>query len=156
VAEPSIFTAKEISFLRQLKKEQVEFLIVGAAAATLQGAPVVTQDVDLWFKDLSDPGIRKALVKVGGVLVPQIGNHPPTFAGSGVEIFDVVLTMHGLGTYDEEIESSLPIKLGGFTVRLLSLDRIIKSKETIGRPKDLLILPVLKDALATLKKKRSS
>jgi len=61
--------------------------------------------------------------------------------------------MHGLGTYDEEIENSIPIKLGGFTVRILSLDRIIKSKEAIHRPKDLLIIPILKDALATLERK---
>ena len=94
MAVPSIFTAKEIAFLRALQKEKVEFIIVGAAAATLQGAPIVTQDVDLWFKDFKDPGIQKALTKTGGCLVPQIGLHPPTFAGSGVELFDVVLTMH--------------------------------------------------------------
>jgi hypothetical protein len=36
------------------------------------------------------------------------------------------------------------------------LDRIIKSKETVGRPKDVLILPVLRDALASIKKKKAS
>jgi hypothetical protein len=36
------------------------------------------------------------------------------------------------------------------------LDRIIKSKETVGRPKDVLTLPVLRDALATIKKRKAS
>ena len=64
--ENLIFTNKEIAFLRELKRQKVEFMLVGAAAAALQGAPVVTQDVDLWFKDVKDPGIQTALRKSSG------------------------------------------------------------------------------------------
>jgi len=155
VAENSIFTAKEIRFLKELRKEGVDYMIVGAAAAALQGAPIVTQDIDLWFRDLGDPGIGKAVSKVGGVIVPPIGLHPPTFGGEAVELFDIVLTMHGLGTFDEEKKHSILIVLGGLSVRILALDRIIKSKETIGRPKDVLTLPVLKDALAAIEKSKA-
>jgi hypothetical protein len=42
VAKKTIFTGKEISFLKELQKQGVEFMIVGAAAAALQGAPIVT------------------------------------------------------------------------------------------------------------------
>jgi len=63
VPENLIFTNKEIAFLRELKRQKVEFMLVGAA---LQGAPVVTQDVDLWFKDVKDPGILTALRKSSG------------------------------------------------------------------------------------------
>ncbi len=152
MAERSIFTGKEISFLKELSKRHVEYMIVGAAAAALQGAPVVTQDIDLWFRDLADPGLRKAVAKVGGAIVPSIGLHPPTFAGGAVELFDIVLTMHGLGRFDEETKNSILVDLGGFHVRILALDRIIRSKETVGRPKDILTLPALKDALATIEK----
>jgi hypothetical protein len=151
VAEKAIFTGKEVSFLKELNKRRVDYLIVGAAAAALQGAPIVTQDIDLWFKDLADPALRKAVAKVGGAIVPSIGLHPPTFAGGSVELFDIVLTMHGLGSFDEEAKNSILVDLGGLHVRILALDRIIKSKETVGRPKDILTLPVLKDALATIK-----
>ena len=154
MAENTIFTNREISFLRELKKQGVEFMIVGAAAAALQGAPIVTQDIDLWFKDIADPALRKAVAKVGGAIVPSVGLHPPTFAGGGVELFDIVLTMHGLGTFDEEILNSILVDLRGLSVRILPLDRIIKSKETVGRPKDRLTLPVLKDALATIERKK--
>ena len=155
MAEKSIFTGKEVSFLKELHKQGVDYMIVGAAAAALQGAPIVTQDIDLWFKDLSDPGLRKAVAKVGGVIVPSIGLHPPTFAGGGVELFDIVLTMHGLGTFNEEIKNSIVVDLGDLPVRILALDRIIKSKEAVGRPKDVLTLPVLRDALATIKKSKT-
>jgi hypothetical protein len=131
-------------------------MIVGAAAAALQGAPIVTQDIDLWFRDLADPAFERAVAKVGGVIVPSVGLRPPTFAGDAVELFNIVLTMHGLGTFDEERKHSIPVDLGTLPVRILALDRIIKSKETVGRPKDVLTLPVLRDALATIKKKNAS
>ena len=155
MAEKSIFTGKEVSFLKELQKQGVDYMIVGAAAAALQGAPIVTQDIDLWFRDLAHPALRKAVAKVGGAIVPSIGLHPPTFAGGAVELFDIVLTMHGLGTFDEEIKNSILVDLGGLRVRILALDRIIKSKETVRRPKDILTLPVLRDALATIKKRKA-
>ncbi|MBN2200300.1 MAG: hypothetical protein JW747_10695 [Candidatus Aminicenantes bacterium] len=156
MAENSIFTGREIAFLKELHKRGVDYMIVGAAAGALQGAPIVTQDIDLWFKDLADPGLKRALAKVGGVIVAPVGLHPPTFAGGAVELFDIVLTMHGLGTFDEEMEHTILVDLGRLPVRVLSLDRIIKSKEAVGRPKDVLTLPVLKDALATIKKRKRS
>jgi hypothetical protein len=156
VAARTMFTGREVRFLRELQKQGVEFMIVGAAAAALQGAPIVTQDIDLWFKDLNDPGIKKALARVGGAFVPNIGHHPPTLAGDAVELFDIVLTMHGLESFASEKAHSKVVDLGRISVRILDLDRIIRSKEAAGRPKDALTIPVLKDALATIlmKKKR--
>jgi len=151
VPENLIFTNKEIGFLRELKRQKVEFMLVGAAAAALQGAPVVTQDIDLWFEDMKDPGILTALRKSGGIMVPSFGQNPPTFAGDAVKLFDIVLTMHGLKSYEEEKKNSFEVALGTLRVNVLDLDRIIKSKETVGRPKDLLVLPVLRDTLKTLR-----
>jgi hypothetical protein len=151
VPENLIFTNKEIAFLRELKRHKVEFMLVDAAAAALQGAPVVTQDIDLWFEDMKDPGILTALRKSGGIMVPSFGQNPPTFAGDAVKLFDIVLTMHGLKSYEEEKKNSFEVALGTLRVSVLDLARIIKSKETVGRPKDLLVLPVLRDTLKTLR-----
>ena len=89
MAGKSMFSEAELAFLRELNRAQVEFLVVGLSAAALQGAPVVTQDVDLWFRDLSDPGIRKALRKVGGAYVAPTGSQPPMFAGRAVNLFEI-------------------------------------------------------------------
>lgn len=53
MAAPSL-DASELRFLRALLRRKVRFMVVGLSAAVLQGAPVVTQDVDLWFEDLND------------------------------------------------------------------------------------------------------
>jgi len=151
VAENLIFTEKEALFLKELLREKVEFIIVGLSAAALQGAPVVTQDIDLWFKDLSDPGIKKALKKCGAAYVPPSINNPPLFAGDAVKLFDIVVHMHGLGSFDDEKKHALAIDLHGSTVLVLPLDRILTSKKATGRRKDTLVLPVLRDALRALK-----
>ena len=149
--EASIFSEREIAFLTELNREGVDYMIVGLSAATLQGAPVVTQDVDLWFRDLTDPGIGTALKRVRGTYIPPIGESPPMFAGRSVERFDIVTHMHGLGEFEDEIEWTVKVRLGRIKVRVLRLERIIASKEATGREKDRLVLPVLKDVLMVLR-----
>jgi len=150
VPEESIFSGKEIAFLRELNREKVEFMIVGLSAAALQGAPVVTQDVDLWFKDLTDTGIMHALQKVGGTYVFPVGQNPPMFAGEAVKLFDIVTHMHGLQSFAEEKQYALKIRIGRFKVPVLALERIIRSKEATNRAKDRLAIPVLRDALVAI------
>jgi hypothetical protein len=150
VAEELVFTEQEAAFLRELVRNRVAFLIVGLASAALQGAPAVTQDVDLWFQNLSDPGIRKALDRVGAAYVPPIGGNPPMFAGGGVELFDIVLRMDGLDSFSREFSRAIEISLGRFKVKLLPLARIIASKKAANRSKDKLTIPMLENALLTL------
>ena len=151
MAKNLIFTQKEARFLRELRKQKVEFIIVGLSAAALQGAPVVTQDVDLWFKDLNDPGLKKVLRKVGAAYVPPSAHNPPMFAGDAVNLFDIVVHMHGLEAFEQEKKNTLTMDLGKIKVLVLSLERIIKSKKATGRQKDKIVLPVLKDALIAIK-----
>jgi len=154
VAAQLPFTDREIAFLEQLAGHDVDFMIVGLSAALLQGAPAVTQDIDLWFRDLRDPGIRKALKAVGGSYVASIGLNPPLFAGKAVALFDVVLTMHGLGSFDNESKHTVDVPLGGVTVKVLAIERVIASKEAANREKDRLVLPVLRDAAAVIRQER--
>jgi len=151
VAVPPPFTNKELAFLRVLVREGVEFLVVGLAAAALQGAPAVTQDVDLWFRDLQDPRLHRALRKAGVTYIPPSMENPPLLAGGGAELFDVVTHMHGLEPFAEEAPRALKLKIGRTTVPVLPLERIIASKKATDRPKDRAILPALEDTLATLR-----
>lgn len=156
MARPAIFTEKEIAFLHELVRCRVEFMIVGLAAAALQGAPAVTQDIDLWFECLEDPNIRTALKKVGGAYVASTGATPAMFVGKNVALFDVVMAMHGLKSFSDEIRSSIKIRIGRMNVPVLPLQRIIASKKAANREKDKLILPVLEDTLAVLEERESS
>ncbi|MFC1452094.1 hypothetical protein ACFLSJ_01965 [Verrucomicrobiota bacterium] len=151
MAEELIFSDEEAEFLKELRRQKVDFMIVGLAAAALQGAPVVTQDVDLWFRDLTDPGIRRALKAVGGTYVPPIELNPPMFAGRAVGLFDIVTHMHGLREFDQEKRNTIKVRLGRFRLPVLKLERIIAGKKATGRPKDKLAVPVLRDALKAIR-----
>lgn len=152
------FTDEELAFLRALRRAKVDFMIVGLSAAALQGAPMVTQDVDLWFRDVESPGVRKALRRVGGLWVPSIGLAPPMFAGEGVDLFNIVLTVHGIGSFEDEYANALEMSLGDVGVKVLPLDRIIQSKRYLNRQKDRMAVPALRAAaraLAAADSKRS-
>jgi len=130
-------------------------MVVGLSAAALQGAPVVTEDIDLWFDDLSNPKLSQALVKVGAAYIPPFGINPPMLGGPGSDPFDVIIRMDGLGKFADEWKHSLEIKVGKLQLKVLSLERILASKQAANRPKDRLVIPVLQNTLRTLQSKQT-
>jgi hypothetical protein len=103
VAAPLPFSESELRLLRILLKRKAWFMAVGLSAATLQGAPVVTQDVDLWYDNLGEQKMCFALREVGAAYVPPSINNPPMLAGPGAELFDIVIRMDGLGRFADEV-----------------------------------------------------
>lgn len=126
-------------------------MIVGLSAAILQGVPVVTQDVDLWVKTPSDVGFQAALRAVGGIFIPNVMLNPPQIGGPNLELLDLVSHMHGLKSFDEEYKNAKTVKIKNIPVKVLPLERIIKSKKAAGRPKDKMVMYALEDALIVLK-----
>jgi hypothetical protein len=61
----------EHAFLAALENLGVPYLIVGVGAAVMQGAPLVTQDIDLWFEDRTDQRLHEAARLAGGVYVSE-------------------------------------------------------------------------------------
>jgi hypothetical protein len=75
------FSENERLLLVALLKHKVRFMVVGLSAATLQGAPVFTQNVDLWFENLGEEKMTGALREMGAAYVPPSINNPPMLAG---------------------------------------------------------------------------
>jgi hypothetical protein len=154
VAKGLPLSGSELQLLESLVRHKIRFMIVGLSAAALQGAPVVTEDVDLWFEDLSDPRLSAALREIGAAYVPPFGLNPPMLAGPGSAPFDVVIRMDGLGQFAEELKHACVIRIGKLRLPVLSLKRILTSKIAANRSKDRLVIPVLRNALRTLETKR--
>lgn len=126
-------------------------MVIGLSAAALQGAPVVTQDIDLWFKDLNSKTFRTALKEANVTYVPSFGLNPPMLAGESTALIDLVVGVTGLNDFEDEFKNAIEIKLTSFSIKVLPLERIIKSKKKLGRSKDKLVLPVLEDVLKTIR-----
>ena len=145
---------EDARLFRVLVEENVDFLVVGLGGAALQGAPAVAQAIDLWFRDLADDRLARALRRVGARYIPPGPANPPLLAGGGAGLFDVVVSLNGLRSFAQEARRAVRVRVGAVNVRVLPLDRIIASKKATDRPKDQAILPVLEDALRVLQSRR--
>ena len=154
MAEVLPLSEAELLLLESLLRHKIRFLVVGLSAAALQGAPVVTEDIDLWFDDLNAPEFSRALAKVGAAYVPPFGFNPPMLAGVGSEPFDVVIRMDGLGSFTSEWKRAVAIRVGRLRLKVLPLERILASKLAANRPKDQRMISTLQNALHTLQTKR--
>lgn len=139
--------------LRTLAEHEVDFYVIGALAAWLQGSPAVTVDLDVMpRRDLDNAdrladalnalGVRErdgeGRVELEGA--DFLGWRPQRFDTDAGPV-DVVPEAAAVGGYEEA--ATIELQLGDFRVRVLTLDAVIASKEELGRPKDLAALPAL-------------
>jgi predicted nucleotidyltransferase len=142
-----------------LSEEQVEFIIVGGVAAALQGAPVLTQDIDILYRieDRNSERLERALSRLHAVArgdprnLPFQKSHLMTtghkLATTDAGAIDVLGSINDTLLYDDLIGSSDELEVTGQREKVLSLRRLVELKRALGRPKDLAMLPVLEATL---------
>jgi hypothetical protein len=146
-------TDAEIVFLKELARRRVKFMVVGMSAAVIQGADLGTEDIDLWFESLSDPGLDEAARAAGGVIAWRA--NPPMLTGKGLDHIDLVIRCDGLRAFDVEYAAAIEAEAFGVKVRVLPLQRVISSKKAANRLKDRAVLPALRAALAAIKSSKN-
>jgi predicted nucleotidyltransferase len=148
-----------------LDRHDVEYVVVGGAAAQLHGAPTArTRDVDVVPGRSADnlQRLAQALDEMNARM--WVGEHEPdgiptpfgaTFQGP-FDTFLNLITDHGPldinlyidGTDGRWRYEDLAVRAGsidvlGTSVRVAALEDVIDSKEAAGREKDLAVLPTL-------------
>lgn len=142
-------TDAELTFLKELGFRKVRFMVVGMAAAVMQGSDRSTDDIDLWFSSLADPGIDEAARAAGGVFAWRA--NPPMITGKNLENIDILRKCDGLRTFDREYARALELEIFGVAVKVLPLERVIVSKEAYGRLKDKAAIPSLQATLVAIR-----
>jgi hypothetical protein len=144
--------------LETLTKHGVRFVVIGGVAGNLRGSTTVTQDVDVCYARDRENLLRMAAAlqelhaRLRGAPsdVPfildaktlEMGDHF-TFA-TDVGSMDILGHLSGIpGGYEELERAADDMDLGGFTVRVASIDDLIRMKRAVGRPKDLIEVEVL-------------
>jgi hypothetical protein len=144
--------------LETFAKHRVRFVVIGGIAGNLHGSTSLTQDVDICYA--RDEENLERLVKALGELrvrlrgapldVPflldartlAMGDHFTFVADTGS--VDVLGHPTGIpGGYEELERAADEMDLGGFSVKVASLDDLIRMKRAAGRPKDLAELEIL-------------
>lgn len=132
-------------FFAALHTAKIRFLIVGGTAASLHGAPMATIDVDIWI-DLPERQYVRLLAiakKLGAEILSE-----NVICLRGDQRVDFLYRIDGLASFATEWKKAAKMTWVGQPVKVLPLDRIIRSKEISNRPKDLIQLPALRDYAA--------
>jgi hypothetical protein len=140
-----------------LERHGVRFVVIGGVGARLFGSPTVTRDTDICYERSPENLARLAdalvdlRVRLRGVDddVPFVldartlaGGDHFTFTSRAGD-FDVLGTPAGVEGYDELDRDAVAFDLGEVTVRVASIDDLIRMKRAAGRPKDLIEVEVL-------------
>jgi hypothetical protein len=119
------------------------------SAAILQGVPATTLDTDLWI-DLPERQYVRVLNlcrNLGATILART-----VVALPDDSLINFLYRIDGLKTFASEWKNAKRLKWLGIPVKVLPLSRIIRSKETIRREKDIAHLPLLKQTLNLARK----
>lgn len=111
-------------------------------AAVLQGVPVATLDTDRWINLPERQYIRvlNLCVRLGARVIANT-----VVALSDDTLVNFLYRVDGIASFGTEARRAVRLDWLGGEVKVLSLERIIRSKEFVRRPKDLAHLPILRD-----------
>lgn len=142
--------------LRALCAHDIEFVIVGGAAAVLHGAPTTTQDLDI-VPEQSEANLDRLMdmLRAHDTLVRDPGGrrlepNPVALRGRGqlqlltdLGPLDILCRLHDGRGYEELAPRSVPIDADDLHLRVIDLPTLIEIKSSTGRARDRLIVPIL-------------
>jgi len=145
------------ALLRLLSGNDVEFIIVGGAAATAHGSARLTLDLDIVYRRSTENITR--LVDALKPIKPYLRGAPPglPFDWSVQTIqkglnFTLVTTLGALdllgeivggGGYEQLRPDTIEVEIADVNCLCLNLERLIAVKRAAGRPKDLEVVAEL-------------
>jgi predicted nucleotidyltransferase len=143
---------------RALHKARLEAIMVGNAAAALQGAPVTTLDVDFMFRKTST-NLRKLKVFAGELdaqilkpFYPLSSLYRVVNDDTGMQV-DFMSILHGIKSFENLRSDAIEVNFDEYILKVASLEKIIRSKKVLGRPKDKAVIGILEKTLDEKKKK---
>jgi predicted nucleotidyltransferase len=135
-----------------LAEQKLETVLIGNAAAAMQGAPVTTLDFDFMFRD-TPTNLRKLKAVANSLEAVILRPFYPVSKlyrmvddASGLQA-DFMPVIHGVRSFEGLRSRAIEHTLGTLRVKVASLPDIIASKKAAGRDRDLAVLPVLEQTL---------
>jgi predicted nucleotidyltransferase len=141
-----------VSVARVLREQGLEAILIGNAAAALQGAPVTTVDLDFLIRKTT-ANVRK-LERIADALEAVM--FAPHYPVSGLYRLirdddqmqlDFMTQIHGVRSFNGLRSRAATLKIEGEKVTVAGLIDIIASKRAADRPRDRAVLHVLEKAL---------
>jgi predicted nucleotidyltransferase len=147
-----------VKIAKTMQKVRLEAIMVGNAAAALHGAPVTTLDIDFMFRK-TPVNMRKLKLFAKELDAQILKPYYPVSSlyrvvneDTGLQV-DFMEIIHGIKSFENLRSDAVEVEFEGNPLKVASLDKIIKSKKTLGRPRDLAVLEILEKTLDEKRKK---
>jgi len=121
--------------LEALETENIRFMLIGMSAAIVQGVMETTLDVDFWIDLPSREYMR--VQNIARSIGCAVATNTVVYARDGTPVNFVFGEVGGLGSFRAESKHAIKMTFRGKKIPVLKLERILKSKETLRRDKDL-------------------
>jgi hypothetical protein len=163
-----------LRLLRVLDEHDVDFVVIGGVAARLQGAPILTQDVDV-TPAIDDENLERLARALQAVNARLRSPREPDGVDFPVEArflaaarswtlitdsgdLDIVFAPAGTNGYEEVLAGADRLIVADdppLAVYVASLSLVIRSKEAADRDKDRAALPLLRRTLEERDRRRT-
>ena len=147
--------------LRALEENDVEYVLIGAFAATIHGSGLRTEDVDVCPRG-TPSNLRRLALALRVLDAQELDPHKGEFVertwdetmlaadetwllGTVAGRLDLVFMPSGTEGYEDLARGAVEFEIGDLRVRVASLEDVIRSKEAANRPRD-------REQLATLRR----
>ncbi len=145
-----IITKDFIEFFQSLKKNKVQYLVIGGYAVAFHGYPRYTKDIDIWvgvdknnaknlIKAINAFGFSSLSLKPNDFLDPnsiiQLGNPPNRI--------DLLCDLDGV-EFNKCFKNKIEENIEGTIINFIDLSSLKKNKKATGRLQDLADLEQLK------------
>lgn len=160
-----MITKDSVELLRRLTAGEVDSIVVGMAAAVLQGVPLTTRDLDIVHCRTHD-NVARLLSVLAEVDAVARGDSrrtrpgPTHLLGPGHVLtetrfgdLDCLGAIDGGRTYEDLQEVSIDVDFEGRSLRVLTLEELVAVKKRAGRPKDLAVIPYIESTIDEVRRR---
>ena len=142
--------------LRTLCEREIEFIIIGGVAAVLHGAPTTTFDLDI-VPEQSETNLDRLMdvllaheTLVRDPAGRRLEPNPVALRGRGqlqlmtdLGPLDILCRLHDGRGFEELKSSTVLLDTDGLALRVLDLPTLIEVKQSTGRARDRMVVPLL-------------
>lgn len=142
-----------VNITRLLNRRRLDAVLIGNAAAAIQGSPVTTMDFDFMFRKTPTnlAKLKRVADDLGAMVFrpfyPASQLYRVTRDRDGLQL-DFMAKIDGIRSFESLRGRASIVRFGECDLRVAALSDIIRSKESAGREQDLAVLPILKRTLS--------
>ncbi len=149
------------SVVAALAEVRLEAILIGNAAAAIQGAPVTTVDFDFMFRatPVNLAKLKRFARRLDAVILrpyyPASKLYRVMNDDRGLQV-DFMPAIHGVKSFNSLRSRAERVALGHHSLWVANLADIIASKRAAGRSRDKAVLDILEKTLREKNKSRST